>query len=317
MIVFAGLEWNVPPYLGREHVTLLVEPALERTLLPEFKARFEPKDASAGDALRWLAGQAGRAERIALIYNHPSRRDLDPEENQRDYAAWRDVNDLFVGFEGGPGHQKVDPPGAYRGRIRTKDRWDPVVAEIGGAWDRLLDAGEMPWGALAVSDYHGDKDHVPCVFARTHLRVPQVDHRGVLQALRAGTFWAGHGRVLDDLAFVAVHPALEVPAAAGETFRLGASAPMPVFRVAVKRSAGGAGLPLVAEIIGNGSTGRPESIAQGEIAPDREHFDWAPKSLVAGQDGKSAYFRARVTARDASGGALVAYSNPIRIIVGR
>ena len=268
MVVLAGLEWNIPPYLGREHVTVLVEPSLERQVLPEFKSRFEDKSAVVEDALQWLAAQVGRPESVALIYNHPSRLAPDPEENYRDYSKWQAQQDLFIGFEGGPGHQKSDPPGDYRGRIRTRDRWDPVVAEIGGTWDRLLDQGHHVWGALAVSDYHGGQDFAPCSFARTYLRVPQKDQRGVLQALRAGSFWAGHGRILDDLAFIAVHPTLGLPATTGETVRLRRSSSVLTFRIALKRGPAGVGLPLTVEIIGNGVSGRPESVARSEVSVD-------------------------------------------------
>ena len=317
MIVFAGIEWNIPPYLGREHVTVLVEPTLERQVLPEFKLRFEDKAAAVEDALPWLAQQVGRNDNVALIYNHPSRLDLDPDENYRDYTKWQSKQDLFVGFEGGPGHQKNKPPGDYRGSIRTQDRWDPVVAEIGGSWDRLLTAGQSVWGAIAVSDYHNDSlDFAPCAFARTHLRVPQKDQRGVLLALRAGSFWAGHGRVLDDLAFISVHPALGMPAAAGEIVRVRVSGPMPAFRVAFVRGPGGSGLPLTVEIIGNGVSGSPERVASGEVGAERSAFDWTPKALVVGQDGRSAYFRARVIAKSSTGDTLVAYTNPIRMVLG-
>jgi hypothetical protein len=315
MIVFAGLEWNIPPYLGREHVTVLLQPSLERQVLPEFKARFEEKSAVVEDALQWIAAQSGGPEHVALIYNHPSRLDSDTEENYRDYSKWQAQQNLFIGFEGGPGHQKSDPPGNYRGTMRTRDRWDPVVGEIGGTWDRLLDQGHLVWGALAVSDYHGDQDFAPCAFARTYLRVPQKDQRGILQALRAGSFWAGHGRVLDDLALIAVHPALGLPATAGESVRLRTSSSLPVFRVAFKRGPAGTDLPLEVEIIGNGVSGKPERVARGVINAGANTFDWTPNALVVGEDGRSAYFRARVTARLPAGDVLVAYTNPIRILL--
>lgn len=312
MTVFAGLEWNIPPYDGREHVTVLVDPALERRVLPEFKARFEAKSAQVEEALRWLVQQVSDPAHAALIYNHPSRRDTDPDENYRDYVQWQEEQGLFVGLEGGPGHQKADHPGDYRGRFTTRNRWDPAVADIGGTWDRLLDAGHSVWGAIAVSDYHGAMDYAPCEFARTHLRAPKRDAQGILQALRAGSFWAGHGRVLDDLVFIAVHPALPLPATAGETVRLRASATPPVFRVSFVRGVGGTGIPIDVEVIGNGISGKPEKVSGGTVSIDRNAFDWSPGKLAPGGDGRSAYFRARVIARLPSGEALVAYTNPIR-----
>jgi hypothetical protein len=33
LILFAGLEWNIPPYRGREHVNVLLEPRRSRPLI--------------------------------------------------------------------------------------------------------------------------------------------------------------------------------------------------------------------------------------------------------------------------------------------
>jgi hypothetical protein len=317
LILFAGLEWNIPPYRGREHVNVLLDPSLERTVLPEFKARFEGEMANAGDGLRWLAQQVPDRDRVAVIYNHPSRLDWDPEENDRDYIAWHEVGGLFIGFEGGPGHQRAASPGDYRGRMRTEARWDPVVAQVGGTWDRLLDAGYSVWGALAVSDYHNaDLDYAPCAFARTHLRVPQRDHRGVLFALRGGSFWADHGGMLNDFAFVLLHRDLLVPATAGEVIRATSSARV-MLRVKIRRGPGAQGLPVTIEVIGNGVTGKPERVAWRELSAAEDSFDWEPVALVAGNDQKSAYFRARAVVQKSPDGVLMAYSNPIRIHVRR
>ena len=90
---------------------------------------------------------------------------------------------------------------------------------------------------------------------------------------------------------------------------------MLTFRIALKRGPAGVGLPLTVEIIGNGVSGRPESVARSEVSVDANTFDWTPNALVTGEDGRSAYFRARVTGRSPSGDVLVAYTNPIRILL--
>lgn len=317
LTVFAGLEWNVPPYGGREHVTVLVAPDLERQLLGPLKERFDGMEAGteAAAALDWLSGASGRRlDDIVLFYNHPSRKDEDPAENERDFAAWRRVNGLFAGFEGGPGHQLAKSPGDYRGAIRTIDRWDPVVAEVGGAWDRLLDAGQGAWGALASSDYHEKQhDQPPCAFARTVVTVDRRDARGILRALRAGAFWAGHGRVLSNLWFILADPALPLPATPGETVRLPSGA-RPVLRVKVERTLDFLDAALAVEIIGNGVRGSPEVVASGTVAAGTDTFDFQPPNLVPGGDGRSAYFRARVVADHPGRGRLVAYTNPIRVV---
>jgi hypothetical protein len=318
LTVFAGLEWNVPPYDGREHVTVLIDPALERTVLPTLKERYDGMEdgADASAALQWLAAQASTARgEVVLFYNHPSRKDEDAAENERDLAGWRQINDLFAGFEGGPGHQRSATPGAYRQTIKPVDRWDPVVAEQGGAWDRLLDVGHDVWGALASSDYHERRnDYAPCHFSRTTVTVDKADARGILRALRAGSFWAGHGGVLTELWFILVEPTLPLPATPGETVRLPAAA-QPVLRVKLARGPEHLGLPLAVEIIGNGLRGRPELVARGSVAPDADSFDFQLSRLVPGGDGRSAYFRARVIADDPQRGRLVAYTNPIRVVL--
>lgn len=313
LLLFAGMEWNIPPYAQREHVAMLVDPALEQKLLPEFKSRFEDKSVKAEDALNWLAQGAGSRDAVALLYAHPSRGAADPAEKLGDFTRWQAAQGLFIGFEGGPGHQRLASPGDYQESHKTILRWDPVAAEIGGTWDRLLDAGHSTWAALAVSDYHNDqKDFAPCAFARTHLRVPQPDYRGVLVALRAGSFWADHGHILEDLAFIAVHPALPMPATPGETILL-ASSERPVFRVKVRRGVGSANLPVTVELIGNLRDGKPEKLATRELTADEDVFDWTPEAMVPGADAKSAYVRARVIANVSPDGPLAAYSNPIRI----
>lgn len=315
LIVFAGMEWNIPPYRRREHVTILLDRPHERTVLSQFKDSFEREDASASDALKWLASQVSSPQEAVLIYNHPSRRDTDENENLRDVRTWQASQKLFAAFEGAPGHQRAPSLGGYQGPFRTDGRWDPAVARIGGAWDQLLADGADFWAALAVSDYHNDQlDFGPCSFARTYVRVPHRDQRGVLSGLRAGSFWADHGRMLDDLAFIAMVPGLDIPVTPGESVKL-ANRSGVVFRLQLRRGASTRGQPLVVEFIGNIRTGAPERLAVAEIKPDQDTFDWAPETVVPGSDGKTAYVRARVSAKDSAGAPLFAYANPIRVVL--
>lgn len=107
---------------------------------------------------------------------------------------------VLVGFEGGPGHQKQENRGSYGPTFSTQDGWDPAVAESGGTWDRLLLEGRNFRVALASSDYHNaNMDYPPCAFSRTHVIAPERSVGGLLRALRAGTFWADQGRILDEL----------------------------------------------------------------------------------------------------------------------
>lgn len=315
-IVFAGLEWNIPPYAGREHATLLVDPAIEASL-GEFKAKFETGQADPVAALQWLAERRGAPQEALLVYNHPSRKDADVAENLADYNAWHAVNDLFVGFEGGPGHQRADPRGEYKDAIASVDGWDPVVAVVGGVWDRLLEQGVDAWGALANSDYHNDKlDYAPCQFSRTHLLVAERTPEAALAALRAGSFWADQGRILDGLEFTASSASLVVPAVPGESFTLGGDGEVRV-RVVLGRGPGAGTAPLRVELIGNAREGKPAVLEVKELAPDSSEAEWTFSGLTAGADGRSVYFRLRVSSDRSPERRLVAYTNAVRVYLDK
>lgn len=315
MVLFGGIEWNIPPYKGREHVTVLLNPMLESSLLMGFRQQFEQTDAKSDDALRWLSAQLPSDHDAVLFYNHPSRKDEDVAENLTDYVEWTHGNSLFVGFEGGPGHQKYKSIGGYAHKHTTVDRWDPVVAEIGGVWDTLLDQGHDVWAALASSDFHNDQgDYYPCEFSRTHVQVPEKTARGVIQALRAGSFWAGHGHILDQLIVLLSAPGLDLPLSPGEAARVESASSLRI-RVAVSRGAGANPSPLTIELIGNGRTGHPELLDSNTLPFEKNSAEWSFSNLQQGSDGMSAYFRVRVRKTLENEPDLLAYSNPIRVFL--
>ena len=196
----SGLEWNVPPYGGREHATVLVpDGPSEGARLAEFRQRFDDYDradeskATAEAGLDWLAGIAHDLPLTpVVIYNHPSRKRTSSRSNVDDMVRWRSASDVVIGFEGGPGHQGRLPFGSYSDKEPTIDRWDPVVARPGDAWDQLLQRGYDVHGAVASSDFHNDNpadlnDFWPCQFAETWYYVPEKTVSGVLRAMRAGS----------------------------------------------------------------------------------------------------------------------------------
>jgi len=144
------------------------------------------------------------------------------------------------------------------------------------------------------------------------LQVPERSAQGVLQAIRAGTFWAGHGGFLRHLALTVQAPGLKVPASPGEIVRYRAGAAIDV-RLAIDRSSNAADASLRAEIIGNCRTGRTESIASMDMTPGTNDVDLPVRGVVAGEDGESCYVRARVRMPRGADGDWLAYTNPIRI----
>jgi PHP domain len=237
LIILSGLEWNLPPWGGQEHAGVLVpEDRTEGAILAQFKSQFDDYDRddekvpSAEDALRWLAN-VGRTLPVmpVVIYNHPSRVDATSDEIVQRMVNWRGANDLMIGFEGGPGHQGHMPIGSYSGKERTIDRWDPVAASPGGAWDTLLARGLDVYAAVASSDFHNDSasdlhDYWPCQFAETWLYVPEKTSVGVLKALRAGTFFGVHGHIARDVELTVSTDGLAEPATVGESVSVPAGA---------------------------------------------------------------------------------------------
>ena len=134
-------------------------------------------------ALTWLAQTtAASPVKPVVIYNHPSRKDASSMQNVDDILAWRKVNDLVIGFESGPGHQGKPPLGSYEQKISLIDRWDPVAARTGDAWDTLLQRNVNVHGAMTSSDFHTPNpadlnDFWPCQFAETWFYVPDEDDR--------------------------------------------------------------------------------------------------------------------------------------------
>lgn len=235
LMILAGLEWNVPPWNGDQHATLLVPPGPDEfQALAEFKAQFDDLDREDHDeeralaALTWLSEAYRDADIPPLVtINHPSRVAGKETDIVPSFQKWRRLNDMVIGFEGAPGHQKVQ--GSYKGKVALLDRWDPVAAEVGGAWDAILGRGENVWGALANSDFHGPKmDYWPAEFAETWLYVPERTPQGVLKAMRAGAFFAGHGHIARNVELRIHTEGLDRPAYAGETVAVGQGAELTV-----------------------------------------------------------------------------------------
>ncbi|EJI84216.1 hypothetical protein AEST_30500 [Alishewanella aestuarii B11] len=200
--VLSGLEWNIPPLGGREHVSVLLPQLTENAeLLKIFRQRFDnERNLSGEDALQAMAWLEQNFPGVLLFYNHPSRKDFSAKENLWDVKLWRQQQQLLVGFEGGPGHQRAGA--SYNWLYRTVHGWDPAVAVVGGQWDRLLQQGERFWGASSNSDYHTEKlDYRPCQFSRTHLLVSDNSEQSIFQALRHGRFYGSQGNFVRELDF--------------------------------------------------------------------------------------------------------------------
>jgi len=237
LIIIDGIEWNVPPGAGDDHAGVLVPPGPEGVqALKEFKTRFDDlgreihDEELAHEAFRWLADQSTSwSVPPVVIFNHPNRRVDKSLDNLGKLRRFRKGTQLLIGIEGSPGHQGATPLGSYAGPEQTLDRWDPAAARIGDLWDQLLAGGEEWWGAAAFSDFHdepddGLRDYWPGQFSETWLYVPERTAEGVLNALRAGCFFADHAAIVREVKLTVQAQGLARPAWVGEYIMVGESA---------------------------------------------------------------------------------------------
>jgi hypothetical protein len=224
MVVLAGLEWNVPPWGGDGHATVLMHPAVEQGLTV-FKQEFDDHGREehiaerCDNGLLWLAQHCTVDDLPPVVLlNHPTRKSATSIENVRHMMRWCRINSVMVGMSGAPGHQASKTLGNYNYKVAPLDRWDPGTATIGDMWDTVLSAGIDVWAARAPSDYHNEEwDYWPGQFSETWLYVPTRDAAGVLQAFHAGCFFATHGQIVREVQLSVDAHGLDRPAVAGET----------------------------------------------------------------------------------------------------
>ncbi|MFC8796575.1 PHP domain-containing protein [Promicromonospora sp. NPDC057138] len=183
LLVFGGLEWNIP---GAEHTTFMMAPgSREPEVLQELVNRYDALVVGARDgtpqnealaitALEHIAAtvRSGRLADALVLPNHPARKGIDSPAELR---AWQDAAPgVVIGFEGAPGHQAagLPAPGMARGRglydggrgtysfpgypdesYRTWGGFDWMTATVGGMWDSLLSEGRR-WWITTTSDGH-------------------------------------------------------------------------------------------------------------------------------------------------------------------
>ena len=315
MVILAGAEWNIPPSGGDDHAVILVPVEAEHELAT-FKTLFDDLDrtshsadlASAG--LRWLRTHAARTDLLpVLVYEHPSRRSDRSLERAEVLRSWLSVNDVAIGFAGAPGHQGKAPFGSYKGKETPLDRWDPVAARVGDAWDTLLQSGHDVWAAYAPSDFHNDYptdlgDFWPGQFSSTWVYAPERSQAGVLRALRAGSFFADHGRMLRSALVGVTAAGLSREAWAGEVVRVPKGTRVDV----TVRFESAEDAPQIdgVELIGVDSAG-------GRVLVGDRPANGALTHSMSVSDG-GIVFRARGFHMLSDGTKLGFYTNPVRVV---
>ena len=100
----------------------------------------------------------------------------------------------------------------------------------------------------------------------------------------------------------------------GEVVRLSASQQLQ-FTVVLQRGSGAMDSRLTVELIGNGRSGKPELLLAQPLLPDENRVDWILSEPVPGADGRSTYVRVRIRKSEPDTPDLLAYTNPIRVIL--
>jgi len=313
MLIFGGVELEMPSYQRREHVSLLFPPTIENEMTNKLNQLVFNKGVTDEQLLTSISSFTEQTYQVLGIYNHPSRKDLRIKENIRDVLKWNQKSKLIIGLAGAPGHQKSQNIGSYNEKFSTIDRWDPAVAQIAGDWDILLSYGHQIWGAIASSDFHNSvMDEPPCGFARNHLITNEPSYKGVLLALQAGTFWADHGKILKTFKFYAEVDKVKGVAFPGDIVNSVENGDFASIHFELQRDIGSLGLPLQVEVISSCKSGTAELITTKQLTAYQNTFSTLLPLLKVGKDEKSCYVRARVRLETKTEHDLMAYSNHIR-----
>ena len=225
-----GLEWNVP---GHEHCAVGVisgqfDAANPNALaISQFEYIFDDAntDTTGGQARGWikssLSGRKKAMEAAEWLQTHHQYSSwLVPAHPER-ANAWqiedfREMNDIapdvFVAFEGVPGHQanfmrgQINETGSYKNTY-TLGGVGIQAAKIGDLWDAMLSEGRHFW-LVSNSDFHGHVTYggsgfYPGEYQKTYISMKSKTPQGFVDGLRSGNIFCVHGDLIDRLEFSA------------------------------------------------------------------------------------------------------------------
>jgi hypothetical protein len=320
LTILGGLPWDAPVGGGMERTIVLVPPkGVGGEVLADFHKQFDRSaatwaGASSETALRWLhrewirsLGATRRVAPVVFSLSPPSA-----SEGWTELFSWRRTNELFAGIIGLREIERGE------GARRARSRWDPRVAQVGDAWDQLLDGGFRIWGAAAASGFRDPRKHFwPGEFARTHVWCRGRGPEDLLEALRGGCFWAEEGGIVRLKDFEVLAPVLDRPARMGEVARVAPGDEVTVglvLEVPPSNLAEPSNRLDVVELISN-FEGQPKVVRsfQGIRGERRLEHTFPPAQDNNG--GLGFYVRARGWRDLERGSRLCFYTNPIQVLV--
>ncbi|MGW5721449.1 hypothetical protein ACWEVP_35090 [Amycolatopsis sp. NPDC003865] len=235
VLQFWGMELDTP---AQDHHTLMIpRHDGEAQQLFELESRFAKHDAFPADPgrdteakmIEFLKVAKDMRHKPLVIAHHASRsaRGLGVygQDTPREFRNGNNTApDVYVGFEGAPGHQAGPLVGGARGsygNYPTHGGFDQMTARVGGLWDSLLGEGRK-WWITATSDSHvhwtrGGADFWPGEYSKTYVHARQ-DYGDIMDALRTGRIFVTTGDLITTLDLTA--KSRDRSAAVGETLVL-------------------------------------------------------------------------------------------------
>lgn len=223
VLQFWGMEFDAP---AMDHHTLMIpRHDGEAQQLFELESRFSKRDPfppnpsydTEAHMIAFLTAAKAMPQKPLVMAHHASRSapglGVYGQDTPREFRNNNDTApDIYVGFEGAPGHQAGPLNGGARGgygNYPTMGGYDQMTARVGGLWDALLGEGRR-WWITATSDSHvhytrGGSDFWPGEYSKTYVLARQ-DYGDVMDGLRNGRIWVTTGDLIAGLDVTAKGP---------------------------------------------------------------------------------------------------------------
>jgi hypothetical protein len=222
VLQFWGMELNAP---AQDHHTLMIpHHDGEEQQLFELESRFEkfeplpfdPSRDTEAKMIEFLQVANAMDPKPLVLAHHPCRSSgglgVFGQDTPREFRNGNNAApEVYIGFEGAPGHQAgplVGGPRGTYGFYQTHGGFDQMTAIVGGVWDSLLGEGRR-WWITANSDSHvhwtrGGLDFWPGEYSKTHV-LARHDYGDIVDGLRNGRVFVAAGDLITSLGLAATN----------------------------------------------------------------------------------------------------------------